>query len=359
MRTFTHRLALSAPLLLLAGLFLAPPAAAVEEGLADVRIGASYRDLVKRFGQPHAILFSAGGGMLFQNVSPAAPAGLPQFGAAGGAGEMPYWYEPVRVAYLADQHSEWLYDFRSTRGFTLGILLSGEGADAVVTDVIAAGFDKYLQGKSSGVRTERGITFNSTFAQILDTYGYPPIIEIYAPGGARAGAAPRAAAAPMRAGVAGRAGAAARAGGRRGDMMDRGGMRGERGGGRRMGGSLGGPISAEPSFQIVLTGGRRGEMMDRGARGDMMDRGARGARAGARGAGVGARRATAAPARTGRGGLPPLGAAPPGAQQADILTAQAVVNGQGFTFSRDCILTYEGIAFTLHDMKVNRIHVSE
>jgi hypothetical protein len=29
------------------------------------------------------------------------------------------------------------------------------------------------------------------------------------------------------------------------------------------------------------------------------------------------------------------------------------------SFSRDCILSYEGIAFTIQDMLVMRIHVSE
>ena len=43
----------------------------------------------------------------------------------------------------------------------------------------------------------------------------------------------------------------------------------------------------------------------------------------------------------------------------DRFTAQAVVDHVSVGFSRDCILSYEGIAFTLHDMKVFRIHVSE
>jgi hypothetical protein len=32
---------------------------------------------------------------------------------------------------------------------------------------------------------------------------------------------------------------------------------------------------------------------------------------------------------------------------------------QAIAFSRDCILTYEGISFTIQDMRVMRIHVSE
>jgi hypothetical protein len=57
------------------------------------------------------------------------------------------------------------------------------------------------------------------------------------------------------------------------------------------------------------------------------------------------------------GALPPLGAAAAGA--AEQFTAAAVVNHQTISFSRDCTMVYEGIAFTLHDMKVFRIHVSE
>jgi hypothetical protein len=41
------------------------------------------------------------------------------------------------------------------------------------------------------------------------------------------------------------------------------------------------------------------------------------------------------------------------------LSATAIVENQTVGFSRDCILTYNGIAFTLHDMRVIRIHVSE
>ena len=56
--------------------------------------------------------------------------------------------------------------------------------------------------------------------------------------------------------------------------------------------------------------------------------------------------------------LPPLGA-PTAAGAAEELTAVAVVDHQQVSFSRDCVMIYEGIAFTLHDMKVYRIHVSE
>ena len=99
-------------------------------------------------------------------------------------------------------------------------------------------------------------------------------------------------------------------------------------------------------LRVVLTGapGRRGGRMrgaGRGARGG-------GARGGRRASGGGVRRT-----------LPPLGAARAAAEPGEQLTASAVVEHQQISFSRDCIMVYEGISFTLHDMKVFRIHVSE
>jgi hypothetical protein len=61
-------------------------------------------------------------------------------------------------------------------------------------------------------------------------------------------------------------------------------------------------------------------------------------------------------ARGGRGALPPLGAAAGAAVGGPV---QAFSDTAAVTFSRNCILTYEGIAFTIQDMKVMRIHVSE
>jgi len=57
--------------------------------------------------------------------------------------------------------------------------------------------------------------------------------------------------------------------------------------------------------------------------------------------------------------LPPLGTTAPAPGVTEGLTAQAVVDHASIGFSRDCLLTYESVAFTLHDMKVYRIHVSE
>ena len=102
------------------------------------------------------------------------------------------------------------------------------------------------------------------------------------------------------------------------------------------------------AYDVVLTGapGRRGGGGMRGGRGGARGGGGRG---GMRGGGA---------RRGGATGLPPLGA-PTAAGTAEELTAVAVVDHQQISFSRDCVMIYEGIAFTLHDMKVYRIHVSE
>ncbi len=281
---------------------------------------------------------------------------------------------------------QWVYDFRDTKGVALGVIFNTEGGDAVATDIIVAGYPQRLKGKSPPVRTEKGIILGSTFSEVIKRYGYPPLIEIYAPasGGAAGAGTATGRAGTMRAGVRGAARGAPRGGmggGMRGGMRGgmggrRGGMRGGMGGrrGGRFGSLPGGLIEAPlpvtttrtaeaPRFELLLTamrGGRRGGAMGRasgmtGGRGGM--RGGRGGMRGGRGGMRGGMRGGAT-ART-RGGLPPLAAPPSAPGAAEALTAQAVVDHASIGFSRDCILTYESIAFTFHDMKVYRIHVSE
>jgi hypothetical protein len=368
-------------LVLTIGLLLASaPAKAVEDGLFGVRIGASYRQLVEDFGTPHGILFPSGSGLVFQTTSPAAlGAGLPDFSQQ--TAQMPVYVLPIRASVLEANQVQWTYNLRDTKGIAIGIVLKGEGADAIVSDVVVAGFPKYLKGKSEPVRTAKGVVLQSTFEEVVKKYGYPPLIEIYPPSVSTPGAA-RGAGGAMRAG-GGRGGM--RAGGARGGM--RGGMRGGgmRGGGRRGGmrgggrrGGMRGRGRAEApdlgtemrqagsdSLQIVLTaapgrrGGRRGGGMRGGGMrgggmrgGGMRGGGMRGGgmRGGMRGGGM----------RGGRGGrttLPPLGTRASGPEEQ--FTATAVVDHQAITFSRSCLMIYEGIAFTLHDMRVYRIHVSE
>jgi hypothetical protein len=369
MRIIAKQPFLGAAIIFVAALLVAGPSRAVEDQLLGVRIGASHRHLLDdaRFGQPDGILFPAGGALLFQTVAPSPTAGLPSFGQQTTA-EAPVWVGPVRASTLNPLQLQWVYDFRKADGVALGVVFNTEGGDAVVTDLIVAGYPQRLKGKAPPVRTQKGVVLGSTFADVLKRYGYPSLIEIYAPttgAGGRAGAAPTRAGgmrAGMRAGGGGRGMRAGGGGGMRGDRGGgrrggRGGMRGGRGGGRR--GSLPGDLIEGPppvttsmtaqasEVELVLTGMRGGGR--RGGRGG----GARGGRGG------GARGGRGGGARGGRGGLPPLGTRAPAPGAAELLTAQAVVDHASIGFSRDCILTYEGVAFTLHDMKVYRIHVSE
>jgi hypothetical protein len=372
--------ALFAALMVATGLCCTNRATAVEDGLMDVRIGASYRELIRRLGQPTGILFSAGGSMMYQMTPRGAQAGLPIFGAQPATTETPVWVLPVMPGSLGEQQSEWLYDLKRTKGVVLGAILAGKGADAVVTDVIVTGYPENLKGKPVPVRTEKGVQLQSTFLEILKRYGYPPMIEIYAPSAAATGGGGGRAGGGAAAGArAGRGGAGAGGGMRAGRGMGGGagaggrGMRGGGRGGRRMRGDLGvttraivsaprpegsdgglqGP--ATPSFQLELTAAMRGGRMGGGGMGGRRGGGGGGmggGRGGMRGGGFGG-------AGAGRGTLPPLTAAALPAGQAAVFTATATVNNQAISFSRDCILVYEGIAFTLHDMRVVRIQVSE
>ena len=418
MRIFAKQPFLGAAVTVVLALLIAGAACAVEDGLLGVRIGASSRQLIadRSFGQPSGILFPSGSGLLYQSVAAAPGAALPDFGQQAVT-DAPTWILPVRAATLTERQLQWAYDFTRTKGVALGIILNTEGGDAVVTDVIVAGYPQRLKGKPAPVRTQRGIVLGSTFAEVLKRYGYPPLIEIYAPttgtaaraGGAVAGGGAMRARAGAGGGAGGggmRAGMGMRGGGRRGGGMG-GGAGGARGpamggggaggrGGRRFGAAPPGlsdvmphpgttRTAQAPEFELSLTAmggpGMRGGGMRGGAggggggtrgggpgmRGGGMGGGGGGMRGGGgggmRGGGGGGMRGggmRGGGGGGGRGGLPPLGAAAATATgPVDRFTAQAVVDHVSVGFSRDCILTYEGIAFTLHDMKVYRIHVSE
>ncbi len=354
MRTLKTRGSFAAFLLLMWSGLALTPAGAVEDGLMGARIGSSYREVVRKFGHPVGMLMNAGGGMTYQSL-PSFRGNLPVMGGGGGNAALPLWAEPVRVSFLGNQQAEWFYDLRRSRGVTLGIVLSGEGAEAVVTDVVISGYPEYLKGKRQYVRTERGVTFQSSFATVLQKYGFPPQLEVYTPGSAPAVATGRTAGgggrlgsgAGPRANMGRAAGGGMRAGGNMRGRMGEGGGMGRRG--RTMGEAQPRTTSLAAggsSFTVTLTQGMRRGMENGLRRGGMRGGAGGGVRAGGRRPG---------------GALPPLGAAAssPAAAMLSRLSASAPVNNQNISFSRDCVLTYNGIAFTLHDMRVIRIHVSE
>nr|NIM05139.1 hypothetical protein [Armatimonadota bacterium]NIO74919.1 hypothetical protein [Armatimonadota bacterium]NIO96620.1 hypothetical protein [Armatimonadota bacterium] len=146
------------------------------------------------------------------------------------------------------------------------------------------------------VQTERGIKLGDSFSQVVISYDYPSVLQPYLSGGkGEVSAAPAAA-------------------------------------GRTLGGG------GSPSFR--RTGGAMRQPSGRGARG----RGGGAARvrgAGARGGG-----------RAGAAG----GAA---TQRTQGQATQVSVLDKPISFSKHCVIIYDGLVFTLFDFKVVRIHVTE
>ena len=142
MRTSRARHLLAALFLAAAGAVVSGPAGAVEDGLMGARIGASYREVLRKFRQPNGMLIAAGGGIAYQAMPSVGSAGLPQFGQAGGGTGGTFPCGPSRSGSPSSPTSRrsGLYDMRKTRGVVLGIVFSGEGADAIVTDVIVAAY---------------------------------------------------------------------------------------------------------------------------------------------------------------------------------------------------------------------------
>src|SRR5512141_3197179 len=113
MRTSGTRAAVAAFFVLALGV-AAVPAGAVEDGLAGARIGASYREVMRRFREPDGVLIAAGGSINYQAMPKVQstkggslqlpPLSTLQVGSSG----VPLWVEPVRVSFLADQQAEWV-----------------------------------------------------------------------------------------------------------------------------------------------------------------------------------------------------------------------------------------------------------
>ena len=344
------------------------------------RIGASYREVMRKFGPPAGVLIAAGGGIVYQTMPTRGFTGLGQTGAADGhaaAGLI-----PCAWPFSPTSRRSGSTICAAPAACTLGIVLSGEGADAVVTDVVVAGYPEYLKGKQQYVRTERGVSLREQLRDRARTLRLPSADGGLSPGqrscfdgrprtgGGSAGAAQ---------------GGGARWRGRRWARWQALGAvpwwrwrrarcrRGMRGGGGRMRGSIDAPTTRlasaapESTFEVQLTqmrggGGGRGAGGGGGMGRWWRSRGGGGGRGGVRRRWRRRRwrRRSLRATRYG-GALPPLGTATATAAAATIsgLTATAIVDNQAVGFSRDCILTYSGIAFTLHDMRVIRIHVSE
>lgn len=132
-------------------------------------------DLVTMEGPPVSALTATG--MPAMGGVPGGAAGAP--GTPGMAGQpglstgivFPQWAYPVRVIQLNKEQVEWMYN---RKPLSIGVVISGEGPDAAVTDIVVS-----CMRPNDAVQTEKEIKLGDTFAQVLQAYGYPKKVEVY------------------------------------------------------------------------------------------------------------------------------------------------------------------------------------
>jgi len=209
---------------------------AAETRLAGVKIGSSPKDVLKVYGDPNGMLVRQNNGMVSyvgmresgvwgsmstgavtgaigapENTypTPTGPGPLPSpinMGDAGGgvmptgatAGvQLPGWAMPVRIESLGPGQVEWLYDKTvytsktaksSQIGFpfqpeltpvlALGVVITGEGPDAIVTDVIVASFRGDAPARRIAA-TAKEVRLGDTFAGVIKKYRFPVKFQVF------------------------------------------------------------------------------------------------------------------------------------------------------------------------------------
>lgn len=166
------------------GLLSAPGAVwALDVVLAGVRVGSTPAAVTERYGSPLGILARRSDGAV-QYIGSGALAPLPA-GATLAVDRTPTTYgggqvvtgstanlglppraDVVRVARLGRSQVQWIYLLGD---LSLGVVITGHGPDAVVSDVIAAS----LKGGDRRVVTEKGIRLGDPFSAVIGRYGFP------------------------------------------------------------------------------------------------------------------------------------------------------------------------------------------
>jgi hypothetical protein len=86
---------------------------------------------------------------------------------------LPLAADVVRVARLGRLQVEWIYGLgrrdKDLPEVSLGVVITGQGPDAVVSDIIAAS----LTGASALAVTGKGIRLGDPFSSVLGRYGFP------------------------------------------------------------------------------------------------------------------------------------------------------------------------------------------
>lgn len=291
--------------ILLAGLLTVAFCAAAyslgEGGLGGIRLDSPPSALLRMpaYGNPGGIVTSGG---VFNSLKMIGMEDL-------GPGGLPHWAYAVHMEGMSPGQVLWAYN----RGYAaIGFLISGEGADARITAVVASLWNSPRHGQIVGsniVQTKKGIQLGDLFNKVLLKYGFPRTLTVLNAPVTQPQAAPGPGALPA---------------------------------------ALGGRGGAGPS---TFAGAPSG-MSALGFR-----LGARGSSAGTAG-GTAAGAGYSALAAAGAGRLPPASPLVPRYQEASGQFS-GVLMGQQIAMSRHMLVGYpeEGLEFALYDMKVVRIYV--
>lgn len=148
---------------------LATPGLCVESQLAGVSLGDTPEEVLADpgYGPPDA-MFTPGN--VFNDLK--AP-GRP----------MPVWARAVQMAGVDADQVQWLYNRDPA---AVGLLMTGTGINARVTNIVVSMWKRFEPSKIA--ETTEGIRLGDTFADVLETYGWPNRMEITSEAGAGAGA---------------------------------------------------------------------------------------------------------------------------------------------------------------------------
>jgi hypothetical protein len=281
--------------------FCAAAYALGEGGLGGIRLDSPPSALLRSpaYGNPGGIVTSGGVFNSFKTL------GLEDVGPGG----LPHWAYAVHMEGMAPSQVLWGYN----RGYAaIGFLISGEGADARITAVVASLWNSPRPPQIVGsniVQTKKGIQLGDAFMRVVLKYGFPRTLTVLTAPVTQPAAALGPGALPAALGRPGVAGAGTFAG--------------AAGGISGLGFRLGGRESS--------------------AR-----------RSGGSAAGAG----YSAFAAAGAGRLPPASPLVPRYQEGSGQFS-GVLMGQQIAMSRHMLVGYpeEGLEFALYDMKVVRIYV--
>ncbi len=136
-------------------------------------------------------------------MAPMAPMGMPAPSSAGDSGgggsvQMPVWAYCVRALKLSLDQQEFIYKLNET--YSLGVTITGRGAEAKVTDVVVCSFEPFTEYKDRGVHaavhsintyapalrrnisagTSKKVLIGGSFSEVLRKHKWPEVFLPFA-----------------------------------------------------------------------------------------------------------------------------------------------------------------------------------